>query len=54
MPAFRWHSSFNELFQWIGENDDELLALLMPSVFSQFPKKDSKKLQQKSRKNPKI
>ena len=41
MPASRWHSSFNELFQWIGEAEDELLALLMPSVFSQLPKKDS-------------
>src|SRR5512147_1398876 len=41
MPASRWQSSLNDLFQWIGETDDELLNLLLPSVFSRFPKNDS-------------
>ena len=40
MPASRWHSNFNELFQWIGA-DDELLSLIMPPLFSQLNKKDS-------------
>ncbi len=41
MPASRWNSSFNELYQWIGETDDELLSMIMPSLFSRPPKKDS-------------
>src|SRR5262245_735048 len=40
MPASRWHSNFNELFQWIGA-DDELLSMIMPPLFSQLSKKDS-------------
>src|SRR6266704_2130595 len=40
MPASRWHSNFNELFQWIG-SDDELMSLIMPPIISQFNKKDS-------------
>lgn len=41
MPASRWHSSFNELFQWIGETDDALLSMIMPSFFSRSSAKDS-------------
>ncbi len=41
MPASRWQSSLNDLFQWIGETDDELLNLLLPSVFSRFPKNNN-------------
>ena len=40
MPASRWHSNLNELFQWIGA-DDELLTMIMPPLFAQFNKKDS-------------
>lgn len=40
MPASRWHSNINELFQWIGA-DDELLSMIMPPLFAQFNKKDS-------------
>ena len=40
MPATRWQSSLNDLFQWIDETDDELLALLMPSAFTRFQKKE--------------
>ncbi len=39
MPASRWHSNFNELFQWIGA-DDELLSMIMPPILSQFNKKE--------------
>jgi ATP-dependent Lon protease len=39
MPASRWHSNINELFQWIGA-DDELLSMIMPPLFSQLTKKD--------------
>ena len=41
MPASRWHSSFNDLYQWIGDTDDELLSMVMPSMFSRFSKRDS-------------
>jgi len=40
MPASRWRSSLNDLYQWLGESDDELLAMLTPAMFSQFPKKE--------------
>jgi ATP-dependent Lon protease len=40
MPASRWQTSLNELFQWIGETDDELTGLLMTSVASRFQKKE--------------
>ena len=42
MPASRWHSNFNDLFQWISEDENELLSLMMPSVFSRFQKDDPK------------
>ncbi len=40
MPASRWHSNLNDLFQWIGA-DDDLLSMIMPPLFAQFNKKDS-------------
>ena len=39
MPASRWQTSMAELFEWIGQADDEL-KMLVPSVFSQFTKKE--------------
>src|SRR5687768_6542624 len=41
MPASRWHTSFNDLFQWMGEDDSDLLSMMMPSIFSRFQKQDS-------------
>ncbi|HKY55372.1 MAG TPA: LON peptidase substrate-binding domain-containing protein, partial [Anaerolineales bacterium] len=41
MPASRWHTGLNELFQWMGEDDSDLLSMMMPSVFSRFQKQDS-------------
>ncbi|MEW6403292.1 MAG: endopeptidase La [Chloroflexota bacterium] len=38
MPASRWQSTLNDLFQWIGDTDDELLNLLLPSMFSRLSK----------------
>src|SRR5215510_14161576 len=38
MPASRWHSNFNDLFQWMGEEDNDLLSMMMPSMFSRFQK----------------
>src|SRR3972149_285955 len=40
MPASRWQTSFNDLFQWLGEKDDELFAMIMPSMLPRIQKKD--------------
>lgn len=40
MPGSRWQSSLNELFQWIGDANDEWLNLLMPSALAPFQQKD--------------
>ena len=32
MPASRWHSSISDLYQWMGEGEDELWSMLMPSM----------------------
>ncbi|HET9589273.1 MAG TPA: endopeptidase La [Anaerolineales bacterium] len=40
MPASRWQTSLNDLFQWIGEEDDEWLAMIMPSMLPRVQKKD--------------
>ncbi len=39
MPASRWQTSMAELFEWIGQADDEL-KMLIPSAFSRFGKKE--------------
>jgi ATP-dependent Lon protease len=41
MPASRWQTSFNDLFQWMGENDDELLSMIMPSLLPRIQKNES-------------
>jgi ATP-dependent Lon protease len=40
MPASRWQTSLNDLFQWIGETDDELLSMIMPSMLPRIQKKE--------------
>jgi ATP-dependent Lon protease len=42
MPASRWQSSFNDLYQWLGDSDDGLLSMIMPTMFSGAMKKESK------------
>ena len=37
MPASRWQTSMTELFEWIGQDDEEL-RMLVPSVFSRMGK----------------
>jgi len=41
MPASRWHTNFNDLFQWMGDEDNDLLSIMMPSMFTRFQKQDS-------------
>jgi ATP-dependent Lon protease len=41
MPASRWHSSFGDLFQWIGDEENELFSLMTSSLFSRSQNKDS-------------
>src|SRR5215213_3613942 len=40
MPASRWQTNLNDLLQWNDEEENELLSLIMPSMFSKFQKKD--------------
>ena len=40
MPASRWQTSFNDLFQWIEDSDDDLFMMLMPSLLPRIQKKD--------------
>ncbi len=39
MPASRWQTSMSELFEWIGQDDEEM-KMLVPSVFSRVGKKE--------------
>ena len=39
MPASRWQTSMSELFEWMGQ-DDEDLKLLVPSAFPRLGNKD--------------
>ena len=39
MPASRWQTSMVELFDWMGQTDEEL-RMLVPSVLSRFAKKE--------------
>jgi ATP-dependent Lon protease len=41
MPASRWQTNLNDLLQWNEEEENELLSLIMPSIFSKSQKKDS-------------
>src|SRR5512140_3656977 len=39
MPASRWQTSMSELFDWMGQ-DDEDLKMLVPSAFPKIGNKD--------------
>ena len=41
MPASRWQTSIQDILQWDEDEENELMALLVPSMFSKDPKKDS-------------
>lgn len=38
MPASRWQTSFRDLLQWNDDDENELLSMLMPSMFAKPPK----------------
>ena len=40
MPATRWHTTPAELFEWIDENDIDLLDMFLPSLLTNLPPKD--------------
>jgi hypothetical protein len=54
MPASRWQTSYNDLFQWMGETDDELLSMIMPSMLPRIQKKDSDASESESSKAARI
>ena len=41
MPASRWQTNLNDLLQWNDEEENELLSLMMPSMFSRLQSKES-------------
>ncbi len=41
MPASRWQTSFNDLFRWMEEADEEWLSAMAPSMFSRVQKNKS-------------
>ncbi len=41
MPASRWQTSLHDLLQWNDDDENELLSMIMPSMFSRPQKKDS-------------
>src|SRR6266508_1256363 len=41
MPASRWQTSFRDLLQWNDDEENELISMLMPSMFSKNLKPDS-------------
>ncbi len=41
MPASRWQTSLNDLLQWNEDEENEILSMIMPSIFSRSQKKDS-------------
>jgi ATP-dependent Lon protease len=41
MPASRWQTSFRDLFQWNEDEENELISMMIPSMFSKSQKSDS-------------
>src|ERR1044071_670488 len=41
MPASRWQTSFRDLLQWNDDEENELISMMIPSMFSKNPKTDS-------------
>ena len=40
MPASRWQTSFQDIMQWNEEDENELLSLIVPSMFSKTINKE--------------
>src|SRR5690349_1416296 len=41
MPASRWQTSFRDLLQWNDDEENELISMMIPSMFSKSLKLDS-------------
>ena len=41
MPASRWQTSFRDLLQWNDDEENELISMMIPSMFSKALKSDS-------------
>jgi ATP-dependent Lon protease len=40
MPASRWQTSYQDIMQWNDDDENELLSLIVPSMFSKAPKQE--------------
>jgi ATP-dependent Lon protease len=41
MPASRWQTSLHDLLQWNDDDENELISMIMPSMFAKSLKKES-------------
>jgi ATP-dependent Lon protease len=41
MPASRWYTSLQDILQWNDDDENELLSMIVPSMFSKTPKKEN-------------
>jgi ATP-dependent Lon protease len=41
MPASRWQTSLQDILQWNDDDENELLSMIVPSMFSKAPKKEN-------------
>ncbi|HEX2993007.1 MAG TPA: LON peptidase substrate-binding domain-containing protein, partial [Anaerolineales bacterium] len=41
MPASRWQTSLQDILQWNDDDENELLSMIVPSMFSKTPKKEN-------------
>ena len=40
MPASRWQTSFQDIMQWNDDDENELLSMIVPSMFTKPPRKE--------------
>ena len=40
MPASRWQTSFQDIMQWNDDDENELLSMIVPSMFSKVPNRE--------------
>jgi ATP-dependent Lon protease len=43
MPASRWQTSLQDILQWNDDDENELMSMIVPSMFSKAPKKENDK-----------
>jgi len=52
MPASRWQTSIHDLLQWNENDENELISMMIPSMFSKFPQNNSNTSKSDSEQDP--